>query len=494
MNPEVLDKVLSCPRLPSLPAIAVKVIELTQNERVPVRVIGDTITNDQALSLKVLKTVNSSFYGLRKPCASINQAIVMLGMSAVKTLALGFSLVSSLAKDKAAGFDYESYWHRALISGVAGKCIAAEARCGADEEAFLGGLLQDVGMIALYQALGQEYADILKQANGEHRQLARLEMQQLEISHADIGAHLATRWKLPPMLIAPIKYHERPSAAPLEFATLCNIVSLANTCADLLAAKEPAVPLRRMYEKGQETLGLSLSQVDAIVKAVNQGSREIGRLLSVPTGDKVNVDELLGKAQGQLAAMALPFGGTGAGPCEPGELDRVTAIPNEIVFKRNLIAGFERSSKVNIPLSLSVLLIDGFDALLAEHGQATTDAVLCEVARLVRAPVESVGGILCRLESGRFAAVLPRLDRMGATRAIETARVLVHERPLHIALPGLLPFDLPVTLSAGIACYEEASRGKFAEPADLLSVTQAAAAAAAKAGSSIRVYAPKLAA
>ena len=128
MTPELLDKVLSCKKLPSLPAIALKVIELTQDERVPVKMIGDTIANDQALSLKVLKTVNSSFYGLRKPCSSINQAIVMLGLSAVKTLALGFSLVSSLAKDKAAGFDYDAYWRRALTTGVAAKIIAGSAR------------------------------------------------------------------------------------------------------------------------------------------------------------------------------------------------------------------------------------------------------------------------------------------------------------------------------------------------------------------------------
>ena len=175
MTPELLDKVLSCKKLPSLPAIALKVIELTQDERVPVKMIGDTIANDQALSLKVLKTVNSSFYGLRKPCSSINQAIVMLGLSAVKTLALGFSLVSSLAKDKAAGFDYDAYWRRALTTGVAAKIIAGEARCGSDEEAFLGGLLQDVGMIALYQALGEEYAKLLVEAGTDHRRVARLE-------------------------------------------------------------------------------------------------------------------------------------------------------------------------------------------------------------------------------------------------------------------------------------------------------------------------------
>ncbi len=98
MNPEILDKVLACKQLPSLPAVAMRVLELSGQENVSFKEIADTITNDQGLSSKVLRTVNSSFYALRKPCASINQSIVMLGLSAVKTLALGFSLVGSIAK------------------------------------------------------------------------------------------------------------------------------------------------------------------------------------------------------------------------------------------------------------------------------------------------------------------------------------------------------------------------------------------------------------
>ena len=175
MNPEIIEKVLSCPRLPSLPAVAMRVIELAQKPDVSVNEIAQTITNDQALATKVLRTVNSPFYALRKPCSSINQAIVMLGLSAVKTLALGFSLVSAV-QEKTAGFDYQVYWQRCLVSGVAAKCIAGEAKCGSDEEAFLGGLLQDVGMVALYQALDTEYLAIVAGTANDHRALAKAEM------------------------------------------------------------------------------------------------------------------------------------------------------------------------------------------------------------------------------------------------------------------------------------------------------------------------------
>ena len=82
MNPEVIEKVLSCPRVPSLPAVAMRVIELTQRADTSVNEIAQTITNDQGLATKVLRTLNSPFYALHKPCSAINQAIQITGGSA----------------------------------------------------------------------------------------------------------------------------------------------------------------------------------------------------------------------------------------------------------------------------------------------------------------------------------------------------------------------------------------------------------------------------
>lgn len=497
MTPDLLDKVLSCKKLPSLPTIALKVIELTQDERVPVKAIGDTISNDQALSLRVLKTVNSSFYGLRKPCSSINQAIVMLGLSAVKTLALGFSLVSSLAKDKAAGFDYDAYWRRALTTGVAAKIIAGEAKCGGDEEAFLGGLLQDVGMIALYQALGQEYADLLKEAGTDHRRVARLEMQCYETSHADLGAKLATSWKLPASLIAPIKYHERPMAAPLEHATVCNVVALGNICADLLTAAEPAVVLKRLYEKGQELLNLSPGQIDTIVRAVNVGSREVAALLAVPAGEKQNVEELLGRSKAALVSMAMPFNpGSGLPTIDASELDADSGLPSELVFKRNLIVAFEQAVEGR-NVSLALLVVEDLGGIAARHGEATVASVVRGATERIRGPIEEAGGMLFRCGSDRFGAILPAIGRTDATRCVDQARRAASETPLRIELPGLVPFDLSVGMSAGVVCVDESTRSMFSEAGDLLAMTNAAVAAAARAGvagGALRVHSVKKAA
>ena len=160
MNKDFLDQILNSPELPSLPAVAVRVIEMSSDPEVRMADLAATIQQDQAIAAKILRTVNSSFFGLREKCSSIEKALVMLGLGPVKSLVLGFSLVRSLEGDENDPFDYVSYWRRGLYTGIAGKLIAANIRYPKQDEAFLAGLLQDVGMVAMYRALKDEYLEV----------------------------------------------------------------------------------------------------------------------------------------------------------------------------------------------------------------------------------------------------------------------------------------------------------------------------------------------
>ena len=93
MKTITIDDLLACSSLPSLPTIAVKVLELSRRETTSIEEIAAVVHNDPALTAKVLKTVNSSFYGLAKPCPTISRALSYLGLSTLKSLVLGFSLV-----------------------------------------------------------------------------------------------------------------------------------------------------------------------------------------------------------------------------------------------------------------------------------------------------------------------------------------------------------------------------------------------------------------
>src|SRR5215510_10859356 len=109
MNDQIVQRVRTCPTLPSLPSIAVQVLELAQKADVDMSEIARLISRDPALSTKILRTVNSSFYGRSQAVSTISHALVILGLQSVKTLVLGISLVSSLAKNKTRGFKHISY-------------------------------------------------------------------------------------------------------------------------------------------------------------------------------------------------------------------------------------------------------------------------------------------------------------------------------------------------------------------------------------------------
>src|SRR5258707_2084490 len=116
MNDQLLQRIRQCPNLPSLPSIAMQVLDLAQKADVDIAEIARIISKDPALSGKILKTVNSSFYGRSQHVSTISHALVILGLQSVKTLVLGFSLVTNLTQSKGKGFNHLAYWKRSIYA------------------------------------------------------------------------------------------------------------------------------------------------------------------------------------------------------------------------------------------------------------------------------------------------------------------------------------------------------------------------------------------
>src|SRR3954471_4793714 len=182
MSPQFEERIRNCPNLPSLPAIAVQVLELTQNHNVDIAEIARTISRDPALSGKILRTVNSSFYGRPQHVSTISHALVILGLQSVKTLVLGFSLLTSLSKDKPRGFKHLDYWKRSAYAASAARVLCSKLKSVQQEEAFLAALLQDIGMLVLDRVLGEEYGRVCASA-GSHAELRDRERQALQTDH-----------------------------------------------------------------------------------------------------------------------------------------------------------------------------------------------------------------------------------------------------------------------------------------------------------------------
>src|SRR5436190_4221282 len=187
MNDKLLQRIKQCPSLPSLPSIALQVLDLAQKDDVDIAEIARVISKDPALSGKILRTVNSSFYGRSQHVSTVSHALVILGLQSVKTLVLGFSLVSNLTKSKAKGFKHLVYWRHSIYSATAARTIAAKLGVVQQEEAFLAALLMDIGMLVLDQVVGEPYGDIHAGVTS-HAELAAAEKKALGMDHAEVGA------------------------------------------------------------------------------------------------------------------------------------------------------------------------------------------------------------------------------------------------------------------------------------------------------------------
>src|SRR3954452_14421116 len=116
------EQILACDTLPTLPSAAVRLLEVLRNDQVDVGDISKIISRDPALSAKILRTVNSPMYGVTHRVSTLSQAVVLLGLQSVKTLALGFSLTLNLRNE--GGFKHLDYWRRSMYAATAARVIA----------------------------------------------------------------------------------------------------------------------------------------------------------------------------------------------------------------------------------------------------------------------------------------------------------------------------------------------------------------------------------
>lgn len=493
MNAELLERILACPALPSLPAAAVKVIALTRKPDVSLDELARVVQNDQALATKVLRTVNSSFYGLRRPCASINQALTLLGFSAVKSLALGFSLVSTV-QGGAGRFDLTSYWRRSLYTAVAARALAERLKAPCADEAFLGGLLQDIGMIAMHRALGERYEQAVAAA-GHHRRLAVQELAAFELQHPDIGAMLATRWGFPHELVMPVKFHERPTAAPAEQADLVKCVGLGNMVHDALTDADAPRAVARLRAHALDWFGFDGAATDEILVRAAEAAKELSGLIRLDTGAAPDVGAAL--SRGRPAGPGdVPGGLAGSATLEAlvMDADRVDPLIGALGREVSLRLGqdmFFTAQTQRRPVTVVALSIDGFGEVVGAHGVEAGDAILVEAVSLLSKRFEPGGGIVGRYAETTLIVVLPGVGRGEAAKVASALRDDIPAASLRWEI-GPAGAPVRVTVSVGVASYEPGAASPYTRAPQLFTAAaQACASAAACGGNCVRAFVPK---
>jgi HD-like signal output (HDOD) protein len=196
--------------LPTLPSMMATITRLMQDPRTSAEELGRAISTDPALVSKVLKLVNSAFYGFPGRISTITQAIVILGFSTIRNVVLTTSVLKAFGKGGTGGVDVGRFWEHSLLTGAIARALALEREAHFVEETFIAGLLHDMGRIVLSQKLPAEFAKVAqaKQRTG----LPQLEAEQavLHLNHGDIGGWLARKWNLPIPYVEVMRLHHFP--------------------------------------------------------------------------------------------------------------------------------------------------------------------------------------------------------------------------------------------------------------------------------------------
>jgi putative nucleotidyltransferase with HDIG domain len=214
--------------LPTLPMIYFKVNKALQNSDAAIKGVADIIEMDQAMSSKVLHIVNCSFYGFRSKISSINHAVMILGFNTVKNAIVSVSILDVFAiKEKFSGFDVKKFWDHSIAVAVTCKHLAEKSHLAAPEDAFIAGLLHDMGKLIMLQYFKEDFGLIWQKQQKDGLTFYDAERTVLPVDHAQIGGYLARKWLFPNSLIDAISSHHTRKITSTN-AGLSACVILAN--------------------------------------------------------------------------------------------------------------------------------------------------------------------------------------------------------------------------------------------------------------------------
>jgi len=452
-----------CKSLPVLPPVAVNVLRLTQRENFDIQDVAKAIGSNPALAAKVIGLVNSSLFGLRQEVRTVSHALILLGIDAVRTIALSFSLVHDMRSRGTPGLSKVTYWQRAIFAAGAAQELARQESLKHPEDAFLGALLQDVGMLAMAQATGEEYGALVARAHGDHERLAELELQAFGSDHAEVGRWLVASWQLPePVRIGvggshdPARWQTGKNAAA---QTLARVVALSGTIADLWIRADTREATRRLCTRAREFFGLDGTRVEKLLERVAKATVEISPLFEIQAG---TADELEATLQRASLVIHNP-------KAEDGAVETVTAVPSGPVVRLDPLTGLPDARRLaeyvtdqlafaqraGIPLTLLCCEIDQLATLAEAFGRAAADRALIGVAALLseRLRYRDMAG---REGLGTFMLVLPDTPPQGGLVVAERLRQRVADAahdvglrdPVHLTLSvGCVTFDETVTFN-----------------------------------------------
>jgi putative nucleotidyltransferase with HDIG domain len=235
--------------LPTLPEVITRILSMVEDADSSIHRISEVVGQDQSLVASILRMVNSPYYGLSHRVVSIQHAIVVLGLRSVRNIALSSVLVKTFGESsRDHRFDRSLLWRHTVACAVAARYLAQHLRSCDPEEAFLAGLLHDIGLVVYDQHFHDEFRRVIDVVVERRQSLCTVEREILGHDHGEAGAILARRWSFPPPVVDAIACHHRPDAARTD-PLLASLVHLGD---HLVRRPDELKPVRPKVAEGPQ--------------------------------------------------------------------------------------------------------------------------------------------------------------------------------------------------------------------------------------------------
>ena len=460
-------------QLPTLPEVAVRILEVVKQDTYSFSDLGKIISSDPALTAKILKMANSSFYGLPQKVNTIEKAVSILGVMALKNIALSFVICKEFRKNGNSGFDFGYYWKRAVTTAIAADLIC-KTLSHDDDELFVTALLMDIGIIIMLMSRPEDYLNVLDEKRITGRPMEVIEKNTFGVDHQYVGSEVLKKWGLGHTVFEPVSRHHEIGIVSDEYETQISILAIAHQLSGAYHSPRKIGKLDAVKKKLANHYGLGEIEINRLIDAVAEKSIEIFSTFEIEPGNMKPYSEILQEANEELGRLVFSYEQLLMSFKEEKERaealahelkekneklrnlsvrDGQTGLFNHKYFQEFLEKEIVRSEQYRQPVSLILLDLDHFKKINDTFGHRTGDIVLQKISELMLSMIRK-NDIAARYGGEEFALILPETGLKNSLAIAERLRKAVER--LEVSTENE---NLKVTISMGIAsCFPGENR------------------------------------
>ena len=290
-------------RLPTPPAMAMRILEEVNKEEPSFSRLTELITTDPALTTRILRIVNSAFMAPQTRIDNLNKALTRMGIGLITNVALSFVLVDSFKGSLGSEFDFDYFWKRAVTAAIGANIIANKICCNNDT-IFIAALLHDIGILIASKCL-PNYREIFNRDQHNNFDINSSEQDHFGFSHAELGSEILSSWGLPEKITIPIAFHQQPNLAPENEECSARVINLADKVSAAFHGRSAPKKINKFREVLQQSYNLSNDTIDQLIEQISEQNNVILSFFDIPNGSTKSASEILQEANEALSNLNL---------------------------------------------------------------------------------------------------------------------------------------------------------------------------------------------